>query len=141
MALKDLAAPRRLILDTSACSSFRRGHEEACDLVARAEEVLFPVTVLGELAAAFALSRRRAENESWLRRFLAEPYVGVLSADAAVAHDYGEVFAALRRAGTPIPTNDIWIAAHARVARGHLLTFDGDFARVPGLTSTILPVP
>ncbi|MBK8998007.1 MAG: PIN domain-containing protein [Myxococcales bacterium] len=62
----------------------------------------------------------------------------VVAADERVALTYGRLFAELRAAGTPIPINDVWIAASALVAAAHLLTFDGDFARVPGLSCSVL---
>jgi tRNA(fMet)-specific endonuclease VapC len=55
-----------------------------------------------------------------------------------VAIRYGRFFADLRRAGTPIPTNDLWIAATALDSGAHLLTFDGDFERIAALDCTIL---
>jgi predicted nucleic acid-binding protein len=61
----------------------------------------------------------------------------VLPATADVSRVYGRLFAALRKAGTPIGTNDIWIAATAIEAGAHLVTFDQDFARVAGLDCTV----
>lgn len=131
-------APSRLVLDTSAYSHFRANREEIVELIARAEVVLLPTVVLGELEAAFQLGRRAAENRVVLDDFLAEPFVSILPITVDVARRYGEVFAALRKAGTPIPTNDVWIAATTMDAGGHLVTFDGDFARVRGLSATVL---
>jgi len=65
----------RLVLDTSACSHFRRGHAGVLDALARADRVLVPVTVLGELEAAFELGGRPRENRRTLEDFLAEPFV------------------------------------------------------------------
>jgi tRNA(fMet)-specific endonuclease VapC len=123
----------RLVLDTSAYSFFRTGHAEVLDALARAERVLIPVTVLGELEAAFELGTRQRENRRALETYLEEPYVDVLPLGAPVARQYGRIFGALRRAGTPLPVNDIWIAASTLDCGGTLLTFDRDFARVPGL--------
>jgi tRNA(fMet)-specific endonuclease VapC len=123
----------RLVLDTSAYSYFRAGHHEVLDALARAERVLIPVTVLGELEAAFEWGTRARENRRALESYLEEAFVDVLPATHAVARQYGRVFTALRRAGTPLPVNDIWIAAATLDCGGTLLTFDGDFARVPGL--------
>jgi tRNA(fMet)-specific endonuclease VapC len=130
--------PARLVLDTSAYSRFRSGHEEVLEWLAAAEVVFVPTVVLGELQAGFLLGGRRRENEETLRSFLAEPFVKLCAVDADVSRRYAEIFAALRRAATPIPTNDIWIAAVTLVTGGHLLTFDGDFARVAGLPHTVL---
>ena len=123
----------RLVLDTSAYSHFRRGHSEVLDALARAEQVLIPVTVLGELEAAFESGARARENRRALEDFLAEPFVDAVDATPSVARHYGRAFAALKRAGTPLPVNDIWIAAATLDCGGTLLTFDRDVARVAGL--------
>jgi len=107
-------------------------------LLASAEVVLLPVTVLGELEAGFELGRRGRENRTVLASFLEEPFVAVLPTTPEVARRYGQTFARLREAGTPIPTTDIWIAAAAIDAGGRLVTFDDHFARVPGLDCLVL---
>lgn len=131
----------RLVLDTSAYSHFRAGHLQVLEALARAERVLLPVTVLGELEAAFESGSRARENRRVLEDFLEEPFVDLLPITAAVARQYGRVFAALRRSGTPIPVNDIWIAATTIDCGGTLLTFDRDFARVAGLDHVTLAAP
>ena len=128
----------RLVLDTSAYSHFRVGHHDVLDALARAERVLIPVIVLGELEAAFEWGSRARENRRALGSYLEEPYVDVLPVSAAVARQYGRVFAALRRAGTPLPVNDIWIAAATLDCGGTLLTFDRDFTHIPGLDHLLL---
>lgn len=128
----------RLVLDTSAYSHFRTGHHGVLDALARAEHVLVPVTVLGELEAAFELGTRARENRRALESYLEEAFVRVLPVTPAVARQYGRVFSSLRRAGTPLPVNDIWIAAATLDCGGTLLTFDRDFARIPGLDHVTL---
>lgn len=128
----------RLVLDTSAYSHLRSGHPEVLDWVAGAAVVILPAIVLGELEAGFELGRRARENRRALAEFLEEPFVSVLDATAATGRHYGRIFAALRRAGTPIPINDVWIAAAAIECRGHLLTLDSDYRRVPDLEHTLL---
>ncbi len=128
----------RLVLDTSAYSHFRTGHAEVLDELARAERVLIPVTVLGELEAAFEWGNRGRENRRALETYLEESFVSVLPVTPSVARHYGQVFVALRRAGTPLPVNDIWIAAATLDCGGTLLTFDRDFGRVAGLSHLIL---
>ena len=128
----------RLVLDTSAYSHLRVGHAHVLDIVANAAAVFVPVIVIGELEAAFELGSRSNVNRAALAEFLAEPFVSQLEVNHAVARRYGEVFAGLRRAGTPIPVNDIWIAALTTTHGGHLLTFDPDFSGVDSLVSTIL---
>lgn len=117
----------------------RAGHEQVLDLVAHAEVVLIPVTVLGELEGAFQLGARSRENRVTLADFLAEPFVSVVFTSTEVARRYGQIYAGLRRAGTPIPANNIWIAAATIDCGGQLLTFDTHFALVKSLDSIILP--
>lgn len=128
----------RLVLDTSAYSRLRAGDSRVRDFVAAAEVVLVPVIVLGELHGAFELGTRGRENHVALSEFLAEPFVAVVPASTSVARHYGRVFAALRRAGTPIPVNDMWIAATAIDQGGCLLTFDTDFHQVHLLDRLVL---
>lgn len=128
----------RLVLDTSAYSWMRSGHGAVLDLVAGAETVVLPVTVLGELEAGFTLGSRPRENRTILAEFLDEPFVSVRPTTPDTARRYGEIFVRLRRAGTPIPVNDIWIAAATLDCGGHLLTFDRHFELVPALASTVL---
>ena len=123
----------KLVLDTSAYSHFRRGHVGVLDALARADRVLIPATVLGELEAAFELGTRLRENRRGLDDFLAESFVETTDTTASVARHYGRVFASLRRDGTPLPVNDIWIAAAALDCGGTLLTFDRDFERIRGI--------
>ncbi len=131
----------RLVLDTSAYSHFRRGHADVHEALVRAERVLIPVTVLGELEAAFQLGVRVRENRRALDDLLNEPFVQLLETTASVARHYGRVFSALKRGGTPLPVNDIWIAAATIDCGGTLLTFDRDFERVTGLDCVVLPFP
>ncbi len=128
----------RLVLDTSAYSHFRAADLRVLDLIAAAEVVFLPTIVLGELEAAFALGRREPENRTLLAEFLAEPFVSILPVTPMVARRYGRLFADLRRAGTPIPTNDLWIAATTLDCGGHLLSFDADFERISALDCTVL---
>lgn len=129
--------PSRLALDTSAYSGLRRGEVRVVDAVAGAEVVYVSATAIGELEAGFQVGRRYRENKRALEEFLREAYVQITDATAEVARRYGEVFAGLRRAGTPIPVNDIWIAAATLVAGAHLITLDTDFSRIEGLPHTV----
>ena len=128
----------RLVLDTTGYSHFRAGRAEALDWIAEATVVTVPVIVLGELDAAFRCGTRFEENTRSLEEFLMEPFVEVAEVDRAVARRYGALVAELRRNGTPIPVNDIWIAATTMTVGGRLLTFDRDFERVPALDCVVL---
>lgn len=84
---------------------------------------------------------RGRENQVILDSFLEEPLVREVATDRKVARRYGTLFAKLRRAGTPIPINDLWIAAAAMTVRARLLTFDRDFLRVPELEVEVFEPP
>lgn len=131
----------RLVLDTSAYSHLRAGHVDVLNHVAGAAVVVMPVTVLGELEAGFELGRRAPENRRVLAEFLDEPFASVMDVTATTVRYYASIFASLRRAGTPIPVNDVWIAAATMECNGHLLTFDRDFHRVMNLDHTLLEAP
>lgn len=130
--------PSRIALDTSTYVQLRRGDPGAVEAVSGADVVYMPATVLGELEAGFRVGSRYSENRRTLEDFLNEKYVQVIDITADVSRRYGELFAVLRRAGTPIPVNDIWIAAATLGAGAHLITFDGDFTKIAGLPQTLL---
>lgn len=127
----------RIVLDTSAYSHFRTNHAEVVNRIATADVVYLPTTVLGELEAAFRLGRRASDNRARLEEFLHEDFVAILPVTPDVARRYGEVFVELRTAGTPIPVNDIWIAAATIDAGAELITFDTDFDRIARLDRTV----
>ena len=128
----------RLVLDTSAYSQLRAGNAQVLEMLGRAASVLVPVTVIGELRGAFELGRRARENHVALDRFLEEPFVSVLPTTAEVALQYGRIYARQRIGGRPVAANDMWIASATMDCGGHLVTFDGDFARIAGLPCTLL---
>lgn len=101
----------RIALDTNRYVDLCKGFDETIEILEQADEILMPFVVLGELRAGFAHGRREAENERVLRRFLLKNGVRVLFADDQTTHHYASVFRQLRKQGTPIPTNDMWIAA------------------------------
>lgn len=119
------------LLDTSAYSAFLRGHAALTDTLQRTDRIVLTPIVLGELAAGFRAGGRRGKNEAELRRMLASPRVEVAVVDAETAERYAVILHGLRSAGTPIPTNDIWIAASAMQHGLRLLTTDTHFERIP----------
>lgn len=133
--------PRRIVLDTSAYSWFCSGHSETLDAIARADVVWMPTVVLGELEAGFAMGSRQRANRARLDEFLSEPFVAIRSVTREVAGRYGQVFAHLRRAGTPIPLNDVWIAATTLDSRGCLVSFDRHFEQIAGMELMLLSEP
>jgi len=101
----------RVALDTNRYVDLCKGVGGTVALLEEAEAIMLPFVVLGELRAGFAHGRRQAENERTLRRFLLKEGVRVLFADDQTTHHYAAVFRQLWKQGTPIPTNDMWLAA------------------------------
>ena len=130
----------RLLLDTSAYSAFMRGHAEINAVVQGNEEIFLNSVILGELIAGFIKGGRRRKNENELRRFLASPRVGVLDVTEETAERYAVILNSLWRAGTPIPTNDIWIAASAMEHGLRVVTTDDHYQKVPQVMIDYFPV-
>jgi tRNA(fMet)-specific endonuclease VapC len=103
----------RVVLDTNRYGDFFLGVTQTVELVEHAETVFVPFVVLAELRAGFVYGRRQAENERVLRQFLSRGGISTLFADDQTTHQYATVYRQLRKQGTPIPTNDMWLAALA----------------------------
>lgn len=124
---------RKILVDTSAYSDLLSGSEQVLKVLARADLVYMSIFVLGELYAGFKGGSRETLNRDLLARFLSRPTVRVLSATQETAEVFAEVKHSLKRAGTPLPINDVWIAAHAIETGSVLATFDSHFQRINGL--------
>lgn len=131
----------RFCLDTSAYSHFMRGDPQAVALIDGAEWLGLPVVVIGELAVGFRLGAHAAKNQAMLRTFAAHPAVEVLPVDEEAARHYADIVVDLRKAGVPLPANDIWIAATAARWGAAALTYDAHFTAIAGVGSTVLRVP
>lgn len=121
----------RVALDTNRYVDLCKGLRETIEIAENADEIVLPFIVIAELRAGFAHGRSQVENERTLRRFLLKDGVRVLYADDQTTHHYAAVFRQLRTQGTPIPTNDMWIAA--MVLQHNLALHDRDkhFAQLP----------
>ncbi len=124
---------RTILLDTNAYVRFLAGDEKVLDSLARAGRVYVPVFVLGELLAGFRLGSKEKPNRQLLERFLTKPTVAILDATRETAEYFGLIKSALKKAGQPIPLNDVWIAAQAFETGSVLITYDAHFNVVPGL--------
>ena len=129
----------RICLDTSAYSHFMRGDAAAVQIIGAARWVGVPSVVLGELRTGFLLGKQAAKNEEELARFLSHPLVEVLDVDESASRVYAEIMVALRESGTPLPTNDIWIAAVAAREGATVVTYDDHFRQISRIGSRILP--
>lgn len=123
----------KLLLDTNAYARLARGDEELLAALADADVIYLSVFVLGELIAGFRGGRHEAANRKGLKEFLKASPVKLLLATEDTAERFGILKDALKRAGTPLPINDVWIAAHALETGATLVTWDGHFDCVAGL--------
>lgn len=120
-----------MILDTNALSALAEGDEALAACLAGVHELCVPVVVLGEFRFGVRFSRHRRTYENWLREALRD--LDVLPVIEATAECYEVLCNELKQAGTPIPSNDAWIAALAREHGLPIVTRDRHFELVRGL--------
>jgi len=123
----------RIALDTNRITDLFRGDTELAERLGTCEEIWIPLVVLGEIKAGFRGGAEQRRNEMLLSRLLAKTTVGVLLLSDATAEHYARVFVQLKRAGTPIPDNDLWIAALVLEHNLLLITRDRHFEWIPQL--------
>ena len=120
-----------MILDTNALSAIADNEPAAVRIFSHAATIELPVIVLGEYCFGIAQSRRRSEYETWLEELIAA--TRVLPVDEETSGHYAQVRAELKKAGRPVPSNDLWIAALSRQHRLPLMSQDQHFDAVQGL--------
>ena len=120
-----------MILDTNALSAFADNVPGVVKHVGTAEELYVPTIVLGEYRFGIATSRRRRDYETWLARGRA--FWNILPVVEETTMHYAAIRQELRKAGTPLPANDVWIAAIARQHDLPILTRDEYFDDVAGV--------
>ena len=121
-----------LILDTNALSAMAEGETGIKRQLESSATLSIPVVVLGEYIYGIRQSRNRLSYERWLASLIRACRILVI--DEVTAHHYADIRAELKRAGRPIPSNDLWIAALARHHNLILLTQDKHFGYIPNLT-------
>ena len=124
---------KKIVLDTNAYTRLLIGEEDVLDIIGTADTIYMSIFVLGELYAGFAGGRKERKNKETLNRFLLKPTAKILNATAETAEVFGKVKQNLKKAGTPIPINDVWIAAHAIETGSTIITYDSHFKNVAGL--------
>jgi tRNA(fMet)-specific endonuclease VapC len=120
-----------LILDTNALSAYAEGDRDVVAQLRASRYRAIPAIVFGEFRFGILQSRFRHQHERWLARELAD--FDCLAVDEHTAVHYAEIRLELKMAGTPIPVNDLWIAALTRQHGFALLSRDHHFDRVAGL--------
>ena len=123
----------RIALDTNRYRDLADGVEDVVMTLELAGSIAVPFIVIAELRAGFAVGTKARKNERALQRFLAKPGVDVLYAGDATTRAYASLYRQLRTQGTPIPTNDIWIAALVVEHGLTLYTRDRHFEHLPQL--------
>ena len=115
------------LLDTNAYSSLMRGTHDLIQQVHRSKRVFLSTVVVGELLYGFFHGSRREDNLRRLGEFMQGSRVTVVPVSYVTAELFGRISASLRRRGSLIPTNDIWIAAHSMETGASLLSYDPHF--------------
>ena len=119
------------MLDTSAYTAFLMGNSKIKLSIQQAEEVFLNPIILGELMAGFLMGKNEKRNRAILQDFLSSPRVKIVEIDEETPERYAVIVGHLRIRGTPIPTNDIWIAASAMQQGLKVLTTDKHYLEVP----------
>lgn len=123
----------KVLLDTNAYGALMAGEPDIRRIVSMAEHVYLPMPVIGELLFGFQLGTRAEKNLIMLQSFLQQNVVSLAGVDFEVCEVYARIGKELRGAGTPIPTNDHWIAAIAIRNNFTLLSRDHHFEKIYGL--------
>lgn len=123
----------RVALDTNRLTDLFQGDAQLAERLGECDEVWLPLMVLAEIQAGFYGGSQQHRNEILLRSFLVQPTVRILLPARDTAEHYARLFVQLKRAGTPIPDNDLWIAALVLEHDLVLITRDRHFERVPQL--------
>jgi predicted nucleic acid-binding protein len=121
----------KLLLDTNCYRDFCLGLPEVIKAVRQSSSIYLPFIVVGELRAGFACGSKARANEAVLTKFLGQNCVDVIYPDEETTHHYANLFRQLRQQGTPIPTNDLWIAALAVQYDMLLASRDRHFKHLP----------
>jgi len=124
---------KKILLDTNAYSRFLTGDTNVMNTLAGAETVFMSIFVLGELYAGFKGGNKEHQNRGLLDTFLHKPTVKVLNASQKTADIFGMIKDALKKAGKPLPINDVWIAAHAIETDSLIITYDKHFLEISGI--------
>ncbi|HYA93370.1 MAG TPA: type II toxin-antitoxin system VapC family toxin [Thermodesulfobacteriota bacterium] len=130
----------KIMMDTSAYVAFLRGNPGVKEVVQQADEIIFNPIVLGELKAGLLIGRNEKRNRAILKDFLSSPRVNIAEIDAETSDRYAVIVQSLRLKGTPIPTNDLWIAASAMQHGSMVLTTDKHYLEVPQIITEYFEV-
>ncbi len=123
----------KVLLDTNAYSALMVGRTEVAECVRRSERVLLSTIVVGELLFGFRNGNQFNRNYAMMDSFLSNPFVELVPVTFTTADRFSRIAAALKAKGQPLPSNDIWIAAHTLETGADLLSYDHHFDAIEGL--------
>ena len=123
----------KLLIDTNIYSHAMRGDDVVVSTLQHVAHIGISAISVGELLSGFKAGNQEAINRRELNIFLDSPRVVLYSIDEVTAEFYSAILNQLKKQGTPIPTNDIWIAATALQHGLPVYTFDRHFEHIAGL--------
>jgi len=129
----------KIMLDTSAYAAFLRGNPEIKLSLQQADEIFLNPVVLGELIAGFLMGKTEKKNRTILQDFLSSARMMVAEIDEETSERYAVIVNHLRIKGTPVPTNDLWIAASAMQHGLKVLTTDKHYLEIPQIITEYHP--
>lgn len=124
---------KRVSLDTNAYTALMKGDRKILEILGFAEEIFISVFVIGELLFGFTAGSKEEANRQTFNNFLKKPTVKILHTTMETAEIFGRLKNALKKRGTPIPVNDVWIAAHSVENGSFLVSYNSHFDNIPGL--------
>lgn len=129
---------KSVILDTNLLIDLFENRISLPDEFRRYDEMLIPAIVLGEYRAGLFATKKGEANRVKLANYLSNRTVRTVPVTERTAEFYAKIYQALRKAGTPIPQNDMWIAASALEHGADVATGDEHFRLVPMLTAIVM---
>ncbi len=126
---------KNILIDTNGYAAFRRGEEDAVEIVRHVPLIGVSIIVLGELLSGFAVGTLEENNIRELNFFFNSERVRLFFADDVTAKFYSKIYLNLKRKGRPVPTNDMWIAATALQHNLAIFSYDNHFNYIDGISS------
>lgn len=121
----------KILIDSNRFIDFCEGQPEVVDAFEQADLLVIPFVVLAEIRVGGLTVKRGEAQVRILNELVQQPGVRVAHSTDTTAHHYAALYARLRKAGTPIPTNDLWIAALAIEHSLVLYSRDAHFDLIP----------
>lgn len=124
---------KTLLFDTNSYSLYVKGDRRLRKLVSESNNIYLSAITIGELYAGFYRGNKFELNERIFSKFVSNSHVKVVNVSARIAKTYGKIYFDLKKKGTPLPINDVWIAACAIETDSTLITYDKHFLKIPGV--------